>query len=97
MKILDDILKKVGVDKVLHHILGALICALISFVVILQEPSLLGWQKIAAVTIGAVFVLIISVLKEILFDDKPDWKDVVAAMLGCLWVYLAVGAGVWFS
>ena len=96
MKILDDFLAKVGTDKVLHFFGGGFICSLISFVVILQEP-LVSWEKVSAVTIGAVFVLIISILKELLLDDKPDWKDVWAAMLGSLLVYLAVALGVWFE
>lgn len=97
MKILDDFLAKVGTDKVLHFLGGGFICSLISFVVILQEPTLTWWQKISAVTIGAVFVLVISILKELLLDDKPGWKDVWAAMLGSLLVYLAVALGVWFE
>lgn len=96
MKILDSFLGKVGTDKVLHFLGGGFICSLITFVVILQEP-LVSWEKVSAVTIGAVFVLIISILKELLLDDKPDWKDVWAAMLGSLLVYLAVALGVWFE
>ncbi|MCI7357083.1 MAG: hypothetical protein MSK40_05175 [Parabacteroides sp.] len=97
MKVLDDFLKKIGHDKVMHFLGGGFICSLISFVTILQESGMLWGQQIGAVTIGTVFVLIISVIKEILFDDKPDWKDVGAAMLGCLWVYAAVGIGTWFN
>lgn len=96
MKILDSFLEKVGTDKALHFLGGGFICSLITFVVILQEP-LVSWEKVSAVTIGALFVLIISILKEVLLDDKPDWKDVWAAMLGSLLVYLAVALGVWFE
>lgn len=97
MKILDDFLAKVGTDKVLHFFGGGFICSLISFVVILQEPTLTWWQKIAAVTIGTVIVLILSIWKEWLLDKKFDWWDIFAAMTGCLWVYLAVGIGVLFE
>lgn len=97
MKVLNDFIAKLGHDKVMHFLGGGLICAIISFVVILQESGMEWWQQIGAVTIGAVFVLIISVIKEILFDDKPDWKDVGAAMLGCLLVYASVGLGTWFN
>lgn len=97
MKILDDFIAKISHDKFDHFMLGGFICALISFVTILQESGMLWGQKIGAVTIGAVFVLIISVIKEILFDDKPDWWDVGAAMLGCVCVYAAVGLGTWFN
>lgn len=96
MKILDVFLEKVGTDKALHFLGGGFICSLITFVVILQEP-LVWWEKISAVSIGTVFVLIISILKELLFDDKPDWIDLCAAMLGAFFVYIAVGLGVWFA
>ena len=97
MKILDDFIAKFGHDKVMHFLGGGLICAIISFVVILQESGMLWWQQIGSVTIGAVFVLMISVIKEILFDDKPDWWDIGAAAFGCLLVYASVGLGTWFN
>lgn len=37
MKELDDLVKKVGNDKVLHFLGGAWICAVISFVVMFQK------------------------------------------------------------
>lgn len=97
MKVLDDFIAKFGHDKVMHFLGGGLICALISFVAILQESSLLWWQQIGSVTIGATFVLILSIIKEILFDDKPDWWDIGAAVFGCLLVYASVGLGTWFN
>lgn len=97
MKILDSFLKKIGTDKALHFFGGGFGCSLVSFIVILQEPTLTWWQKIAAVTIGAVFVFILSILKEIFWDERPDWIDVAAAMLGCLLVYMFVGIGVLFN
>ena len=96
MKLLDNFLEKIGHDKFDHHVLGALICALISFVVILQD-GVIGWETVAYPTIGAVPVLLISVVKELMLDDKPDWMDVVWAMAGCLWVYAFVALGVWFN
>lgn len=96
MKALDDFLAKVGTDKFLHHVLGAMICALISLVAIIQD-GVIEWDIVAYPTIGAVFVLIISVIKELAFDGKPDWMDVVWAMAGCLWVYLSVVIGVLFN
>lgn len=96
MKVLDDFLAKIGHDKFDHHVVGALICALISFVAILQD-GVIGWETVAYPTIGAVPVLLISVVKELMLDDKPDWMDVVWAMAGCLWVYAFVALGVWFN
>lgn len=96
MKLLDNFLARIGHDKFDHHVPGALICALISFVAILQDGAI-GWETVVYPTIGAVFVLFISVVKEVIIDEKPDWIDVVWAMAGCLWVYAFVALGVLFN
>lgn len=93
MQILDDFLAKIGHDKFDHHILGALICALFSFVAILQD-GVINWYSIGYPTIGAAVVFFLSVIKEYALDDKADWMDIVWAMAGCLWVYAAVAIGV---
>lgn len=97
MVALDNLIKKIGNDKTLHFLGGCSICSLISFVAILQENGLTPWQKISLVLIGTVFVLILSVLKELIADDKADWYDVLASVLGCIPVYIAVGLGAWFN
>lgn len=97
MKVLDNLINKVGNDKVLHFLGGGFICSFISFILILQESGLTAWEKVSSVLIGTVFVLILSVLKELIADDKADWMDVLASILGCVPVYIAVGIGVWFN
>lgn len=91
MKIVDDVLNKIGIDKILHHVVGALICALISFVLIFQN-EVLNWNVVAIPIVGSIVVLIVSIIKEF-FDSKPDWMDVVWAMAGCLWIFAAIGLG----
>lgn len=97
MKALDNLISKMGNDKVLHFLGGCSICSFISFIVILQESGLIPLEKVSSVLIGTVFVLILSVLKELIADDKADWYDVLASILGCVPVYIAVGIGVWFN
>lgn len=97
MKILDNLIQKVGNDKTLHFLGGGFICSFISFIVILQESGLTAWEKVSSVLIGTVFVLILSVLKELIADDKSDLCDVLASILGCVPVYIAVGIGAWFN
>ena len=97
MKVLDNLINKVGNDKVLHFLGGCSICSFVSFIVILQEIGLTPWQKISLVLIGTVFVLILSVLKELIADDKSDWMDVLASILGCAPVFIAVAVGTWFN
>lgn len=97
MKELDDFLGKVGVDKVLHLFVGAWICAMISFVTILQEGNIAWWITILMPVIGTIVAIVVSVIKELLLDDKPDWKDLLWTFYGCLTVFIAVGIGVLFN
>ena len=97
MVALDNLIQKVGNDKTLHFLGGCSICSFVSFIVILQEGDLTPLEKVSTVLIGTVFVLILSVLKELIADDKADWYDVLAAVLGCIPVYIAVGLGAWFN
>lgn len=96
MKELDNFLAKVGTDKILHHVVGALICALITFVVILQD-AVTDLSAVPYVIIGTVAVLFLSIVKETVLDDKPDWMDVVWSVSGCIWVYAAVSIGILFN
>lgn len=97
MKELDNLLKKVGVDKVLHLFVGAWICSMFTFVAILQEGNLLWWQTVLMSVAGTLAALFLSVIKEIFLDDKPDWKDVLWAFYGCITVIAAVSVGVLFN
>lgn len=97
MKSLDNLIGKLGNDKTLHFLGGCSICSFVSFIVILQESGLTAWEKVSDVLIGTIFVLILSVLKELIADDESDWYDVLAAVLGCIPVYIAVGLGAWFN
>lgn len=96
MKELDDLLKKVGVDKVLHMLSGALICSFITFITI-QESGLTWWQKILMPTIGTIIAIFLSLVKEMFLDDTPDWKDVLWTFYGCIAVYVSVGLGILFN
>ena len=97
MVALDNLIQKVGNDKVLHFLGGGFICSLISFVVILQESGLTALGQVSAVLIGTIFVLILSVIKELIADDETDWYDVLASFLGCIPVFVCVGLGAWFN
>ena len=93
MKSLNTFISKIGQDKFDHHILGALICALVSFVCILQD-GVFNWTAVGYPLTGSAVVFFISVIKEYALEDKADWGDIIAAMLGCLWVFAAVAFGV---
>lgn len=97
MKELDDLVKKLGNDKVLHFLCGSWICALVTIVTILQEDNLNLLEKVGSVLIGTVIVIILSVIKELIMDEEADWMDVLASFLGCIPVFVCVGLGAWFN
>lgn len=70
MKIVDKIIGKIGVDKVLHFLVGALVTS---------YGSMVGD---ACMWVAVVLVVVCSIAKEVL-DEKVEWMDIVAGCLGC--------------
>lgn len=91
------LIEKIGLDKITHFSLGGLICSLLTFIVMLQEGNQVGWWCLSMPTIGTVIVFILSYIKEKVIDDKFNWKDILASILGCATVYLSVGIGTLFN
>lgn len=96
MEIIDKFLTKVGTDKVLHFAFGGFICAFITFIVSFQESNLEPWQMISFPIVGHIFVLFVSIIKE-MADTKFDWKDIIAALLGSLVIHVSACIGALFN
>lgn len=71
MKIVDKIIGRIGVDKVLHFLVGALMTA---------YGSMMGD---ACMWVAVVLVVVLSIVKETL-DEKVEWMDIVAGCIGCV-------------
>jgi uncharacterized membrane protein YccC len=71
MKIVNKLLSKIGVDKLLHFLIGALATAL---------ASMTGESHMYAT---AIVVLCLSIGKEVL-DEKFDIWDIIAGCVGCV-------------
>lgn len=69
MKIVDKILSKIGTDKALHFLVGALLTSYGSMI-----NDVCMW-------VAVVLVVVCSIAKEVL-DDKVEWMDIVAGCLG---------------
>ena len=69
MKIVDKIIGKIGVDKVLHFLVGALVTSYGSMV------------SDACMWVAVVLVVVCSIAKEGL-DEKYDTWDIIAGCLG---------------
>lgn len=92
-------IEKIGIDKLAHLGIGGLVCACVTFVVILQDmDTLLGGNVCRALLtpfIGTVAVMMFELFKEYL-DSEFNWKDVLWTFIGCLLVFAAVGMGILF-
>lgn len=71
MKIVDKLLSKIGVDKLLHFLVGALATALASMI---SESNMYA---------TAIVVIVLSIGKEGL-DEKFDLWDIIAGCVGCV-------------
>lgn len=84
-----------GIDKIAHFGVGGLICAMFTFVAMLQD-GIFGWQAMTVPFIGYVVVFIISLIKEAIVDSEFNWWDILAAMVGSSMIHIAVFFGALF-
>lgn len=91
----NELITKIGIDKILHFSIGGFIVALFTIVVTLQE-GIINATTIAFPFIGLIPVAIFSWLKEIIIDDEFSWKDILASILGAVPVFIATALGVLF-
>lgn len=95
---MNNLINKIGIDKITHFSMGGLICALFTFIFLLQDFNTLeAWQILLLPLIGTVVTFVLSIIKEFIIDEVVDWKDIIAGMLGCIPVYIAVGIGILFN
>ena len=91
----NELITKIGVDKILHFSVGGLIVALFTIVAILQE-DVIDATTIASPFIGLVPVAMLSWFKEAVIDDDFSWMDILASVLGAVPVFIATALGVLF-
>lgn len=89
----NELITKIGVDKLLHFSIGGLITALLTIIVVLQE-SYVDASIIAFPFIGLIPVAILSWFKEEVIDDDFSWMDILASVLGAVPVFIATALGV---
>lgn len=72
-------------------------CSLLTFVAMLQEHELSNGGEIGIVSIGAIAMLVLTLIISLVVDGKVRWQSLVACLVGCATVYAAVALGVWFN
>lgn len=84
MKLVDDLIKKIGNDKLLHFLVGFCISAVILLVYFLFYPETIGtYEQAYAYIPSFIIVGFVSVVKEF-FDNVFDNKDIFAAEIGAV-------------
>ena len=84
MKLIDNLINKVGNDKLLHFLTGFCISAVALLFYFLLCPETIGtYEQAYAYIISFIAVGFISVVKEF-FDDIFDKKDIFAAEIGAV-------------
>lgn len=91
----NDLIAKIGQDKVLHFLVGSLITAFMTLIAGLQEPEI-DWSTMGAPTIGLVVTAFFAGVKEALIDTEFNWKDLVATLLGAVPIFIATAFGILF-
>ena len=95
---MNNLINKLGLDKIAHFSLGGLICAMFTFVFMLQDLDYLTYKSILLYPfIGYVVVAILSFFKEYIIDTQADKKDILAGMLGCLATHISICIGILFN
>lgn len=96
---MNKFIEKIGMDKVAHFGVGGLITAFFTMVFILQDMPVFimqPWRLLLMPFIGTVVTVFVSVIKELFFDAKRDWKDLYAALIGSATVFVAAAFGFLF-
>ena len=95
---MNKLINKIGVDKIMHFGLGGIICAVISFILILQDMYFCSYGTIMLYPIiGYVVTFFFALIKEYIIDETKNWKDIFATMLGCIIIHIAICLGVLFN
>lgn len=93
------LLEMLKTDKMAHLGIGGLVCALLTFVIMIQDYIFFGEHlfKVLLIPIGvSIVVFAASVFKELVIDSEYSWLDIIAAMIGCLCVFVAIFLGLAF-
>ena len=93
---MNNLINKIGLDKITHFSLGGLICAVFTLVFIIQDVPALTYKSMLLYPFaGYVVTGFLSIIKVYFFDaPNSDWKDIVAGMFGCIFVHIFVCFGV---
>ena len=84
MELIDNLIKKIGNDKLLHFLVGFCVSSVVLLLYFLLCPETIGtYEQIYAYIVSFIIVGFVSVVKEF-FDDAYDNKDIFVAEIGAV-------------
>ena len=82
MKLIDNLISKIGNDKLLHFLVGFCISAVVLLLYFLFCPETIGtYEQTYAYILSFIVVGFVSIVKEF-FDDTFNDKDIFSAEIG---------------
>ena len=92
---MESIINKLGLDKLAHMGIGALICACFAIVLTMQDlPCIVPWHTLWWVICGVAAAMLLQCFKEFVIDSKPDHCDTLATAIGCAAILIAFVLGI---
>lgn len=91
----NNIINKIGTDKILHFLVGAVITFTINVLAIFQE-GVIDNVSIGLSVIGVIIATTAAVFKEYIIDKQADKKDIIATLIGAIFAFIVCAVGVWF-
>ena len=91
----NNIINKIGIDKILHFLVGAVITFTVNVLAVFQE-SVINTVSIGLSVIGVIVATMAAFLKEYIIDEQANIKDILATILGAIFAFIVCAIGVWF-
>lgn len=92
MKLTDNLVNKIGQDKLLHFLFSGMIASLIMIIYTVGGVSCI-WLSYLIAVIATLLITALAYIKELYFDKEFDIKDIVYSVLGTIPVYIAISIG----
>lgn len=86
---MEELVKKIGLDKLTHLGWGGWISSLITVMLIILTGSAQDWLTLLWASLGVTVATLLSILKEKL-DPEFNWADVAWSAGGAVTVFLTV-------
>lgn len=85
---INKVVNKLGIDKVLHFLCGAVIAFVFNIIIIIvQEAAMTTAKYFITTIIGVIAAIVIGLVKEFI-DTKFDIKDFLVTAFGGVFTYM---------